>query len=62
MRVFNSIQIVLLFAAFPFMISWTSTASFVGAGAANVVCWGAYVCLGIFLTVVLASADYLWGK
>lgn len=62
MRVFNSIQLVVLFAVLPFLISWTSTASFVGAGAANVVCWGAYIGMGIFLTVVLVSADYIWGK
>lgn len=62
MRIFNSIQIVVLFAALPFIISWTSSAGFVGAGAANVVCWGAYVALGIFLTTVLVSADYIWGK
>ncbi len=62
MRVFNSIQLVVLFAVLPFLISWTSTAAFVGAGAANVVCWGAYIGMGIFLTVVLVSADYIWGK
>jgi len=43
MRLFNSLQIAIIFAAWPFIISWIADAEFKGATAAFYAACGAYI-------------------
>jgi hypothetical protein len=43
LKAFNSFQLVVAFAAFPFAISWLADATFRGAGVAFYVACAAYV-------------------
>lgn len=56
-KAFNSFQIVGLFAAFPFLLSWLfSSADFQGVGAAKVVAVIAYLVFYIFMCFSTYSA------
>lgn len=54
---FNSFQLVSLFAAFPFAISWLNQATFSGAQAAVWVACAAYVFLFGWMCVMVYDAN-----
>lgn len=59
-RLFNSIQLVGLFAGMPYLISWLSTNPFPAAPIAYYTACTAYVVIGIIVTVcVFNSVDKL---
>lgn len=59
-RVFNAFQMICVFAALPFVISWLSTNPFPYAQAAFWSAIGVYGVMGIGLTAATASAIKNW--
>lgn len=51
MKTFNSIQAVVLFALWPFLLGWLNTATFTGATVALWICGIAYV-VGFVMMII----------
>lgn len=54
MRVFNAFQIVIAFAAWPYLISWLADAEFRGVGAAF---WSSIICYVVATIFLVASVS-----
>lgn len=60
LKAFNSFQIVAAFVAWPFLISWLSTASFQGATAAFYAACALYcIAFGFMIACVATTIDKL---